>query len=389
MKLSPFIILSLLILSVSCKSDLKEITEIEAPVAQSKIEYAEGFQIKKYKDYTLLEVTRAFPGTQDTLRYALVKNTSSLDTDGTLSKRLRNNAIDAIIQVPLKTIVVTSTTHIPSLEALNVQETLVGFPNLDYISSQKTRDLITAGGIKELGQNETINTEVTVSIHPDAVISFGVEGENAALASIKRAGIPVLYNGDWVEKNPLGKAEWIKFFGALYDKSEEANTIFAQIETEYTEAKTLAKNFTKNPTVLSGAMFKDIWYVPNGESWPAKLIEDAGGIYLWADTQGTGSISLSIESVLEKAQNADYWIAPAQYSSYSKMQSDSKAYTQFKAFKEKKIYTFATKKGETGGLLYYELAPNRPDIVLKDLIFYLHPGALKNYTPTFFTPLED
>ena len=57
-------------------------------------------------------------------------------------------------------------------------------------------------------------------------------------------------------------------------------------------------------------MYKDIWYLPKGDSWAARFIEDANGEYLWRDSKGTGSIALNIESVLEKGQNADFWIAP-------------------------------------------------------------------------------
>jgi len=136
-------------------------------------------------------------------------------------------------------------------------------------------------------------------------------------------------------------------------------------------------------------MFKDVWYLPNGESWPAQLIKDAGGNYLWADTKGTGSIALNIESVIEKGQHAQFWIAPGQFGSYSKLKEANIVYTHFDAFTNKNIYTFASKKGDTGGLLYYELAPNRPDLVLKDIVYYLHPELIPDYTPYFYTPFED
>jgi len=258
----------------------------------------------------------------------------------------------------------------------------------DYISSPLSRKRIENNQIKEVGQNGSLNTELTINLNPDAVVTFGVEGENKTLNILNRAKIPVIYNGDWVEKHPLGKAEWIKFFGVLYGKEKEADSIFNHIEKQYLDAKKLVQNVSKKPTILSGAMFKDIWYLPKGDSWQATVIEDAGGNYLWSQTEGTGSIALSIESVLDKAQNADFWIAPSQYTSYSKLVSDNKVYGEFDAFKNQKIYTFAKAKGATGGLLYYELAPNRPDLVLKDLISILHPELLTEKT-TFFTPLDE
>ncbi|WP_236641992.1 ABC transporter substrate-binding protein [Dokdonia sinensis] len=383
MKNTLFII-SLFIL-FSCKQQTRVETSKTALVSSPTITQAQGFSIADNGDYKTIRVTGAFPEQERPYTYIVM--------DSSLSRKrkqeIKKFSASAHIEVPVSSIVVTSTTHIPSLEMLGVINALVGFPNHDYISSQKTRDRIKAGAIKELGQNESINTEVTIDLNPDVVVSFGVEGENKAMESIARSGIPVLYNGDWVEQNPLGKAEWIKFFGVLFGKEIVADSIFAEIERDYIETKKLAQGVQKKPTVMSGAMFKDVWYLPHGNSWPAKMIADAGGNYLWKDTEGTGSISLSIESVLEKAQTADFWVAPAQYASYSKLEKDNPVYAKFEAFQNRKAYTFATKKGETGGLLYYELAPNRPDLVLKDLVHFLHPNLLPDYEPQFFTPLGE
>ena len=100
------------------------------------------------------------------------------------------------------------------------------------------------------------------------------------------------------------------------------------------------------------------------------------------------ALALSFETVLEKAQNADFWIGPSQFCSLKEMQNNNPHYSQFKAFQTKNVYSFAVKKGEKGGLLYYELAPNRPDLVLKDLIKILHPECLPNHQLYFFQKLE-
>ena len=150
----------------------------------------------------------------------------------------------------------------------------------------------------------------------------------------------------------------------------------------------IAKQSEEKPTVLSGAMFKDLWHLPQGDSWAATFIEDANGNYLWNDTEGTGSSSLNIESVLEKGTTAEYWIGPGQFTSLQQLKDASSAYEEFSAFKNKKIYSFATKKGSTDGIIYYELAPNRPDIVLKDMVRILHPDLLPEHELFFFSKLE-
>lgn len=376
----------------SCKKESLEHT-IQLPKAKKTVNYAQGFNLEDYGAYKLLTVSDAFPNSNKTYTYALVpskKLESQLPSksNNTLVTLLADEAIDGIIQIPLTSVVVTSTTHIPSLEMLGVIETLKGFPNVDYISSTLSRKRINDGKIKELGQNESINTELTIDLQPDAVVGFGVDGENKAFASIQQAGIPVIYNGDWVEKDPLGKAEWIKFFGALYNKDEEATALFNKIENDYERAKEIVATVATKPTVLSGALYKDVWYVAHGDSWQAKIIADAGGDYLWAKEKGTGSIALSLEAVLEKGQQAAVWIAPGQFTRYSELVAHNPVYGQFDAFKNKNAFTFASKQGETGGILYYELAPNRPDLVLKDLIKALHPKLLPTYEPFFFTALE-
>jgi len=201
-------------------------------------------------------------------------------------------------------------------------------------------------------------------------------------------GQKVIMNADWTETSPLGKAEWIKFFGALYDKNELADSLFNKIETDYLETKERAKTALRKPTVMAGAMYQDQWFLPNGNSWAAQLIADANGEYLWAKTSGTGSLSLSFESVLVTAQNANYWIGPAQYTSLAQMKADSENYTLFEAYKKQNVFSFSTKKGATGGVIYYELAPNRPDLVLKDIVKMLHPTLLPHHSFEFFERLE-
>ncbi|MEL6811956.1 MAG: ABC transporter substrate-binding protein [Bacteroidota bacterium] len=371
-----FLLIPLLFLS-ACKQK-PETAETSGSTA-STVKYAQGFSIEKKVGGTEIILKNPWPGAEETFKYWLIEEGATVK---------EHTKKDAIVQVPLESIVVTSTTHIPSLEMLGIENKLVGFPNMNYISSEKTRKLITEGKIKELGKNEDINTEVLIELAPDAVITFAVEGNNKTVSTIQKTGIPVLYNSDWTETHPLGKAEWIKFFGALFGKEREADSIFASIEKNYLEAKSLAANATTRPTVLSGAMYKDIWYMPQGDSWAARFIDDAHGEYLWSEDKGTGSLSLNLESVLEKGQSADFWIGPGQFTSLQQMEEAHTVYTQFEAFQNKKIYSFTTKKGATGGVLYYELAPNRPDLVLKDIIKILHPELSLDHELYFFSFLE-
>ncbi|CAN0605187.1 unnamed protein product, partial [Ectocarpus sp. 12 AP-2014] len=181
---------------------------------------------------------------------------------------------------------------------------------------------------------------------------------------------------DWTEQTPLGKAEWIKFFCVLLNKQEQAEKLFNEIETEYNTIKQVAEQAKKKPTVLSGALYKDIWYLPAGESWAAQFISDANANYLWSDTKGTGSLSLSLESVLEKGQAAEFWVSPSQFKGYEEMSASNIHYNEFQAFQNNKIHTYSATTGPTGGLLFFELGPQRPDLILKDLVHIFHPELL-------------
>jgi len=367
---------------IACKSEPKANNGIHQSEVESEFSYAEGFSIIQNESFNVLSIKNPWPKAEKTYKYALIPK------DIVSKLTLNKDEYDGIITTPVEKIVVTSTTHIPALELLGVEQTLIGYPGTDYISSEKTRQRIDNGNVRELGKNGDINTEVLLDLKPDAVIGYGVSSSNKTLETIKSSGIPVIYNGDWVETSALAKAEWIKFFGAIYNKTKEADSIFNQIENDYLNAKNLAKKVKNQPTVLSGAMHKDVWYLPSGTSPEAQILKDANVNYLWNDTTDKGSLALSFETVFETAQNADLWLSPSYYPSFEALEKASLHYAKFKAFKNKNVYTFANTAGETGGVLYYELGTARPDLVLKDIIKICHPELLEDYEPFFFKPLK-
>ncbi len=367
-----FIVFSLFI---QCKRE-KLKTSISS---DNNIHYAKGFSIVNYNGFSIVKVENPWPKANKSYTYILKEK------NGIIPDSLKKFTT---VTVPIISIVVTSTTHIPSLEMLNVEKTLVGFPSLDYISSEKVRALIDAKKIKELGSNQTLNTEVVLELQPNVIIGYGIDNTNPTLDNLQKNGLKVLLNGDWNEQTPLGKAEWIKFFGALYGKQKQATEIFEKIEKDYLKTVEIVKKATYKPTILAGDMYEDKWYLPKGTSWGSQLLNQAQGNYLWSATTGTGSLSLSFETVFEKAKNADIWITSGQFETFKAMEDANSHYAQFKAFQNKNVYSFSSKKGKTGGVLYYELAPNRPDIVLKDIVKILHPELLVGYKPFFFEKLR-
>jgi iron complex transport system substrate-binding protein len=375
MKTKIFLIALLSIFISSCKKETKKITSnLESSIS---IKYAKGFSLNIENGVKKLIIYTPYQNTNKTSEYII----SSESLEG---KRKTNH-----IHVPISKMVITSTTHVPMVELLGEEKSIVGFPYAKYVSSEKTRTLIDNGKIKEIGKESSLNTEILLDLQPDLVVGYSVSSADKSLTTIEKSGISVIYNGDWLEETPLGRAEWIKFFGVLYDKEKEADSIFNSIEKNYLNAKALASKTEKQPTILSGAiMNKDIWNLPAGDSFVAQFLKDANLNYLWQNTEGKGSLSLSFESIFDKGANADFWIAPGYFSSKEQMLQNNQIYQQFGAFKEDKIYTPSTKKGTTGGIIYYELAPTRPDLVLKDLIKITNPDLLKNYQLTFFEKMQ-
>ena len=372
----PFalIIIGAVFIISSCNSTVKNKIENNNIVDSVTIKYAKGFDIQHFKKYTKLIIKAPYPNSKEVFEFKLVTSKYSKTPNS--------------IQIPVKSLVVTSTTHIPFLELLNEEDKLIGFPNTKYISSKKTRKRIEEGFVKDLGNEEQINTELLLNLHPEIVVGFTLSASNKMFTNIEKLGIPVLFNGDWFEETPLGRAEWIKFFGVLFNKEILADSIFNSIEKNYLNAKAIALKATKKPTVISGGLFKDIWNLPAGNSFEAAFLADANCNYLYKNTKGKGSLSLNIEHVFVKGKDAEIWISPSYYSSLNELNKANDLYSKFKAFKHKNIFSYVNNKGKTGGILYFEFAPARPDLVLKDLIKITHPTLLPNYKLTFYKKLK-
>ncbi len=364
----------------SCKED-KGISKKLPPLEfqEQTIKYAKGFTITNYPNYKEIIVSSPWPKSQDTYRYILVEK-------GTPVPKKKDS--DIIVKLPINKLVVMSTTNIPSLEYLHVDDKLVGFPSTKYISSEKTRVRIENGEIKDLNSDLDLNMELLLDLQPDLVIGFSVNGQNKTLDQIEKFGIPVVLDGAWTEQHPLGRAEWIKFIAAFFNKQKDADSLFNTIEANYNKAKKTASNSNKKPVVFSGSMFKDVWNIPGGKSFVAKYLEDANTDYLWKDNAANGSLQLNFENVLEKAHKAELWIGAGAFQTKKQMIEQHKGYSYFEAFKTNNVYTYTNKIGPKGGLLYYELGPLRPDIILKDIINIAHPEVLTDYENFFFKRLK-
>lgn len=378
-KIKPFTLLFLLIFSLlSCNPKDQK---VENSLEKIPLDYAKGFEIFRGNSYWEIEVSQPWTGATQSFRYLILEEKSEKPAGD----------FDAIVQLPVNEIILTSTTHIPHLDMLNATEKLIGFPNTDLISSVKTRALIDENKVKDLGSGPSSNPEMIIDTAPDWIMISTLGDDIRYLELLKTAGVPALINGEYVEQHPLGRAEWIKFTGILLGKYEEAKEVFEEVEKSYLDAEKLIikADSTSFPTVLSGVLYQDIWYAPGSDSWGAKILENAGGNYIFKDQKGTGSAQLNYEYVLDKALGADFWIGSADFPSIQKMGESEPRYQAFEAWKKGKVYSYTQKRGETGGLEYFELGYVRPDLILKDLIKILHPELLPDYELYFYQQLYE
>lgn len=349
--------------------------------AQQKttIRYAESFKVSYLKGGKLLLVTYPFQGASQGYSYLLVEDGSEIPP---------HDAATKVITIPLKTIVCTSTTHIPFLDYLGETESLTGFPTLDYISSEKMRKRIDAGRIQELGVDKGLNLEMLAILKPGMVMGYTINGSFGQFKKIEELGMPVVINSEYLEKHPLGRAEWIKFMALFFNKEAMADSIFNVIEKNYLETKALINSESNRPTAMSGIVYGDTWFMPGGQNSGAKLLKDAGYHYLWDETPSHGFLELSFESVYAKAHDADFWIGVAAFETLQQLKDADYRYARFKPFNEKQVYTYEARKGAKGGSEFLELGYLRPDIILKDLVKIAHPEMLPGHTLYFHKKLQ-
>ena len=219
-------------------------------------------------------------------------------------------------------------------------------------------------------------------------MGYAMSSDLGQLKKIKELGMPVVLNAEYLEKHPLGRAEWIKFMALFFNKEKEADSAFQFIEKEYLTTQALAGKNSSRPTVLSGIVYGDAWFMPGGKNYAAQLLNDAGCNYLWKETESNGFLEISFESVFAKAKDADLWIGVGSYKSLKEIEASEKRYALFKPFKEKNIYSFNARQGAKGGSEFLELGYLRPDLILKDLVKIAHPELLKNHQLYFYKKLE-
>jgi len=358
----------ILLLTYSCRRPGKETQEHSDNDSFISLDYANGFKIECQKDYSILTVLNPWQNSENIkFSYVLGKEKNKIP------KQLENLPF---IKVPVARVVTLSTTHIAFIDTLNGIGSICGISGKEYAYNRDLRREIEQGKVQDVGYDMNLNYELLIDLDPDVIFMYGVEGSiTGTLGKLKDLGLSAVMCGDYLESNPLGKAEWIKFFGKFYDCADRADSIFWGIEAAYDSVKNMAAGYEKKPVILSGLPWKNTWYVPGGRSFAAGLIRDAGGNYLWAENLSHEALPLDLESVYLKALKADIWINPGDAVNLEEIVKVEERFLDLPVFKSGKIYNNNRRINDNGGNDYWESGALRPDLILLDLVSVFHPDS--------------
>ena len=322
--------------------------------ANSQINYAKCINIHETTSGTIVNLLESDANIQ--YRYFLGKNSQDCPKNATF------------IQVPIKGIIALSGTHVGMLSVLDEIGLIRGVPNGKYIYNKSLRKRLSQGKAKSLGTESGIPVESIIALHADVLMYSGGFGTGYPKeVQLQKLGTICIPNFDWKEAHPLGKAEWLLFFGYLTGKEKQAKAYLSKVEKRYLNLCQRAKKAKARPRVFSGNLIGDVWFAPAGESFGGILLHDAGADYSGKKTKGTGSIERSLQEVISSEKNSEFWIDPGVTSLKDLVQRDQR-YRYLSAVKNKKVFCYSH-----GMNRFWEMSIVEPDNILFDFIRIFHP----------------
>ena len=371
------LIVTLVLLSAACSGGSKTSAIKEDASDTLVFRYAANISVVKHADFTEVVLRNPWDTLKTLHTYLLVDKHQM--TPASLPQ-------GTVVNIPLEKSLIYSSVHCSLLKDLTSLSAIAGVCDRSYIRMPEIQEGCDNGTIQDCGSSMNPNIEKIIDLSPDAVLLSPFEN-SGGYGRIEKLGIPLIECADYMETSPLGRAEWMRFFGLLYGKEQVADSLFSEIEKEYLSLKEqTAREASNRPSVITEMKFGSAWYVPGGKSTVARLLQDAGANYLFADNASSGSVPLSFETVFDKGQHADYWLIKYNQSSdkkYSELATDYAPYKNFDAWKKQHIYGCNTSK-----VSFYEESPIHPERLLKDLIKIFHPEQLPTYELVYYSPLK-
>ena len=354
-------------------------------------------------DYQYAEALVANPWKAGTMlhRYILIPKGEEGDkTVAMLAKRRSTGArcTTDTVRTPVERSAVFIAPHCQLMYELGCQQAIRGVCDLDYINIPDVKKRAALSGntsaqnpIVNCGSSMAPDIERIIALKPEAILLSPFEN-SGGYGKLDKLHIPIIEAADYMESSPLGRAEWMKFYGMLFGNEEgksngisgscepKADSLFAKIEKEYLSLKAQAAGYRKGLSILTERKTGNVWYVPGGQSTIGILLKDANARYIFEDDQHSGSLAMSPEQILAKGKQVDVWAfkyfggAPL---SQAQLLQEYDGYKALAAFSRGNIYQV-----DTSTVPYFELTSFHPELLLREFIILVHGerfGKLRFY----------
>lgn len=333
-------------------------------------QYASGFDIKGTPggSSTLLSVSNPWQGADSVVSRLLILRDGEEAPQGFDGQVLRGNA---------RRIVTTSSTHIAMLDAIGAAGTVVGVSGINFIANptiQRGRDTIA-----DIGYEGHFNYEALVGAAPDLVLLYGVSGASSMENKLRELGIPYVYIGDYVEESPLGKAEWLVALSEIVGRRADGQKRFAQIPAAYNAVKARLQGLNApKPTVMFNTPYGDSWFMPSTASYMVRLVNDAGGQYLYDKNTGNASKPIDLEEAYLLASKADCWLnaGGGDTRTLAQLKLMTPKFGAVKPVTSGRVFNNNLRATPGGGNDFYESGVVHPDLVLRDLVKIFYPDLV-------------
>ena len=290
------------------------------------------------------------------------------------------------VAVPLASYAMLSFRYGGLIDALDVVDSLAAYANWKHAFAPKLVARIDSGAM-----SRNVSLELLASLEVGAV--FDYYSNNELLRADDRyrdLGLVRIPLGEHLEPTPLARTEWIKAFAMFFDKEEQASRLFDGIEVRYESLRRVGAGAPSRPRVAMNAPVADAWPAPGGRNQLARLVEDAGGEYVWNDSPSPRSMErFGVERALDRSLDADVWIFSADMAGRPALDEWVAAHplaSRILAYSENRAFA-AGQREDPGRSRYWDFALVEPDAELADHIRMIHPDLLPGHELALFRPL--
>ena len=354
-------LLNLLLLLSLCACGNRHATGNAEATDSIAFKYARLIHVERHDGYTLARVDNPWKTGKTLHTYVLVPY------DKPLSPQLPQGTV---VRTPLRRSIIFTSVHAALADQFAAQRQVAGVADSKYIKVPFVVEGCADGTLVDCGDGMNPLVEKIIDAGADAILLSPFEN-SGGYGRLEDVGIPLIECAEYREQSPLARAEWMRFYGMLYGKEREADSLFALVDSSYHALKTLAATSHVTRTVLMDKQTGSVWYVPGGRSTIGRMLSDARGSYPFAQDEHSGSLPLPFETVLERSGDADVWLFrydSQQPITRQQLLAEQPGYSQLRPVREGELYgcNVATS-------MFYEESPFRPDLLLQDFIQILHP----------------